>query len=77
MAKDSLNDYWTPGNGKIGRAMIAICKELIKKEDSGLSPYVEFCTPGGFSPDKLIDNSTHIFNHDTCLWVTKNSNGNK
>ncbi len=42
-----------------------------KSSDSGLNPYVEYCIPDGFAPDKKIDNSTHSFNHDTCIWDTK------
>jgi len=68
LIKDSFNDYWTPANGKIGREKVAICKELMKPKDSGLSPYVEFCIPDGFAPVKKIENSTHSFNHETCIW---------
>jgi hypothetical protein len=75
MAKDSLNNYWNPTNSKIGRDMTAICKELIKKESTGISPYVEFCSTEPlnppFWPDKDISNSTHWFNHETCLWISK------
>ncbi len=42
-----------------------------KAAPSGLNPYVEYCIPGGFAPDKKIDNSTHSFNHDTCIWDMK------
>ena len=42
-----------------------------KAASTGLSPYVEFCTPGGFAPVKKIDNATHSFNHDTCIWSLK------
>ncbi len=42
-----------------------------KAADTGLSPYVEFCTPGGFAPVKNIGNDTHSFNHDTCIWDMK------
>ena len=42
-----------------------------KAASTGLSPYVEFCTPGGFAPVKKIDNATHSFNHDTCIWDLK------
>lgn len=71
LVKDSFNDYWNAENGKMGREKVAICKELMKTESSGLSPYVEFCTPGGFAPIKKIDNATHLFNHDTCVWNVK------
>ena len=71
LIKDSFNDYWSPQNGEMGRSISAICKELQKSESSELSPYVEFCNPGGFTPDKKIENSTHLFNHDTCLWNNK------
>ncbi len=40
---------------------------------TGLNPYVEFCNPGGFAPTKKIDNATHSFNHDTCIWDLKQS----
>lgn len=47
----------------------------VKKVSSGLSPYVEFCSTDPldppFWPDKLIDNSTHIFNHEFCVWDLK------
>ena len=42
-----------------------------KSTSSDLDPYVEYCIPGGFAPDKKIDNSTHSFNHDTCIWDMK------
>ncbi|MGY5147929.1 MAG: hypothetical protein ACW9W4_08020 [Candidatus Nitrosopumilus sp. bin_7KS] len=48
--------------------------EVIVEKDTaptGLNPYVEFCTPGGFAPVKIIENSTHSFNHDTCIWDVK------
>jgi hypothetical protein len=64
--KNSINDYWTPGNGVIGRALSDACKP---NNDSGLNPYVEFCNPNDeFSPVKLIQNSTHKFDHETCIW---------
>lgn len=44
---------------------------IIPKQDTGLSPYVEHCKPGGFAPDKLIQNDTHKFNHDICVWIKK------
>jgi len=68
LLKDSFNDYWSAENSKIGRSMGDVCKEAQKTESSGLSPYVEFCTPGGFTPVKKIENSTHLFNHNTCTW---------
>lgn len=49
--------------------------EVIVKDTAasptGLNPYVEFCNPGGFAPVKIIENSTHSFNHDTCIWDLK------
>jgi len=45
---------------------------IIPKQVSSLSPYVEFCTPGGFAPEKLIQNNTHKFDHDVCLWENRN-----
>lgn len=66
LLKDSSNRYWTSANAQIGKAKALGCK--VPQESSDLSPYVEFCTPGGFAPVKKIDNSTHSFNHDTCVW---------
>ena len=69
--KNSQNRYWTPDNGKYARTLVDACPSE-KKESSGLSPYVEFCdtTPLNppFWPDKLIQNSTHQFNHEFCVW---------
>ena len=43
-----------------------------KKAATGLSPYVEFCNPDdNFFPIKDISNSTHIFNHEFCVWDMK------
>ena len=45
---------------------------IIIKNSSGISPYVEFCNPNDdFAPDKLIQNSTHKFNHVICEWKEK------
>lgn len=45
---------------------------IIPKKISDQNPYVEFCdtTPLNppFWPDKLIQNSTHKFNHEFCVW---------
>ena len=71
LIKDSFNNYWSPENSKMGRSMSEVCKELMKPESSGLSPYVEFCVVGGFAPIKIIKNNTHSFNHDTCVWGLK------
>ncbi len=72
IAKNSLNDYWTPQNSKIRREFNDICKDQQKEaSSSGLNPYVEFCNPGGFAPDKKIENATHSFDHHTCLWDSK------
>ena len=71
VAKDSANDYGTPENSAIGREKAASCAKPKEIEGSGKNPFVEFCTPGGFAPDKLIENSTHSFNHDTCIWDSK------
>ena len=68
LLKDSLNDYWSSENGKIGKSMGASCNELLKNNSSDLNPYVEFCNPGGFAPIKKIENGTHLFNHHTCIW---------
>ena len=71
VAKDSANDYWTPETSAMGREKAAGCSKPKESESSGKNPFVEFCTPGGFAPDKLIENSTHSFNHDTCVWDLK------
>ncbi len=70
MKKNSLNRYWLPSNGKIGRAMNEVCVESLK--DNSGNPYVKFCSTAPldppFWPDKLIQNSTHKFNHEFCVW---------
>ena len=58
----------TPRSEKLMPSHVIHPKET---QRSGLSPYVEFCTPGGFAPVKKIENSTHLFNHDTCIWNFK------
>lgn len=63
--------YWSTENKNIGNIKAIGCTDSTKGESSGLNPYVEFCTPGGFAPVKKIDNSTHSFNHDTCIWDMK------
>lgn len=71
LLKDSSNKYWTSENRKIGNAKAIVCNPPKETQSSGLSPYVEFCNPGGFAPIKKIENSTHSFNHDTCIWDLK------
>ena len=71
LLKDSSNRYWTSENAQIGKAKALSCNPPKESQSSGQSPYVEFCMPGGFAPDKKIENSTHSFNHDTCLWGLK------
>jgi len=71
LLKDSSNDYWTSENNKIGKVKAISCSVPQEGQSSGLSPYVEFCVPGGFAPIKKIGNSTHSFNHDTCIWDLK------
>lgn len=71
LLKDASNDYWTSENAKIGKAKAVSCAVPQESESSGQSPYVEFCTPEGFAPVKNIGNSTHVFNHDTCMWDLK------
>ena len=71
MIKDASNHYWSSENAKIGKAKAVSCNPPQESQSSGLSPYVEFCNPGGFVPDKKIENSTHTFNHDTCVWDLK------
>jgi hypothetical protein len=71
LLKDSSNRYWSSENAQIGKSKALSCKVPQESQSSGLSPYVEFCTPGGFAPIKKIENSTHSFNHDTCVWGLK------
>ena len=69
LAKDATKNYWSSENAKIGNDKAIVCappKEA--SQSSGLNPYVAYCTPGGFAPDKKIENATHSFNHDTCTW---------
>ena len=45
---------------------------IILQKTTGLSPYVEFCNPNDdFFPVKLIDNATHRFDHESCVWKIK------
>lgn len=71
LLKDSSNRYWSKENAEIGKAKAIGCNPPKEAKSSGGNPYVEFCIPGGFAPDKKIDNSTHSFNHDTCVWDLK------
>ena len=71
LLKDASNRYWSSENREMGKAKAVSCSVPQESQSSGLSPYVEFCTPGGFAPVKKIENSTHSFNHDTCLWGLK------
>jgi len=71
LLKDTSNRYWSSENREMGKAKAVSCSVPQESQSSGLSPYVEFCTPGGFAPVKKIENSTHSFNHDTCLWGLK------
>lgn len=45
---------------------------IIPKKVSNQNPYVEFCSTEPlnppFWPDKLIQNDTHKFNHEFCIW---------
>ena len=68
LLKDAANDYWTSENAEVGKAKAVGCNPPKESQSTGSSPYVEFCTPGGFAPVKKIENSTHSFNHDTCVW---------
>ena len=52
----------------IGAEKALACLPPPVEKSSGGNPYVEFCTPGGFAPNKIIENSTHSFKHDTCVW---------
>lgn len=71
LVKASSNHYWSTENKKIGEDKIMGCTETPKGQSSSLDPYVEFCNPGGYAPDKKIENNTHSFNHDTCNWDMK------
>jgi len=71
LLKDAANRYWTSENAQIGKVKALSCNVPQESQSSGLSPYVEFCTPGGFAPVKKIENGTHSFNHDTCVWDLK------
>jgi hypothetical protein len=71
LLKASSNHYWSTENKQIGEAKIIGCTETPKSQSSGLNPYVESCNPGGYAPDKKIENNTHSFNHDTCVWDMK------
>ena len=71
LLKDASNRYWASENREIGKAKAISCSVSQESQSSGLSPYVEFCTPGGFAPVKKIENNTHSFNHDTCVWDLK------
>lgn len=69
LEKQKTGKYWSSENAKIGadKALACLPPKVEAKSTRG-NPYVEFCTPGGFAPQKIIENSTHSFNHDTCLW---------
>jgi hypothetical protein len=71
LLKDAENNYWSKENAQIGKAKALGCNPAKESQSTGLSPYVEFCKPGGFAPVKKIGNSTHLFNHDTCVWDKK------
>jgi len=68
---ESKHHYWSTENSELAKSKFLSCNPPKQVESSGLSPYVEFCTPGGFTPNKIIGNSTHSFNHDTCTWNLK------
>jgi len=45
---------------------------IILKKISDNNPYVEFCDPDtDFYPEKLIQNTTHKFDHQYCIWNQK------
>lgn len=71
LLKDAANNYWTSENAKVGNAKALGCNPPKESQSTGMSPYVEFCTPGGFAPVKKIGNSTHSFDHDACVWNLK------
>ena len=66
--KQKTGKYWSSDNARIGAEKALACLPPPVEKSSGGNPYVEFCTPGGFAPNKIIENSTHSFNHDTCVW---------
>lgn len=58
---------WTPQNGVALRTLGYSCQG--EKVESIRNPYVAFCNPNDdFAPVKLIQNSTHKFNHVICEW---------
>jgi len=47
-------------------------KVIIPKTISDKNPYVEFCNSDtDFYPEKLIQNDTHKFDHQYCIWNPK------
>ena len=69
LEKQKTGKYWSSENAKIGADKALAClPPPTEEKTAGGNPYVEFCIPGGFAPDKIIENSTHSFNHDTCVW---------
>lgn len=66
--KQKTGKYRSSENARIGTEKALACLPPLVEKSSGGNPYVEFCTPGGFAPNKIIDNSTHSFNRDTCVW---------
>ncbi len=71
LLKDASDRYWSSENREVGKAKAIGCDPPKESQSTGLSPYVEFCTPGGFAPVKKIENSTHSFDHDACIWDLK------
>jgi hypothetical protein len=68
LEKQKSGKYWNSENAGIGAEKALACLPPPVEESSGVNPYVEFCTPGGFAPNKIIENGTHSFNHDACVW---------
>lgn len=68
LEKQKTGKYWSSENARIGAAKALTCVPPPTEKPTGGDPYVDFCTPGGFAPNKIIENSTHSFNHDTCVW---------
>ncbi|AJM92919.1 MULTISPECIES: hypothetical protein [Nitrosopumilus] len=71
LEKQKTGRYWSSENALVGAEKALACIPAPAEKSTGGNPYVEFCTPGGFAPVKIIENSTHSFNHDTCIWDLK------
>ncbi|MCE2506775.1 MAG: hypothetical protein J4F36_10005 [Nitrosopumilaceae archaeon] len=71
LEKQKTGKYWSSENARVGAEKALACTPAPVEKSTGDNPYVVFCTPGGFAPNKIIENVTHSFNHDTCVWNLK------